>query len=135
MRKEIKPVLRDDILDQHCQDLKIVTKTKQLFLRPNLNLRDLSNAVGIPVEEVKKVLSDRLQVTFFEFITGYKVNEAKQLLTNIREDQFSIKTVAIQSGFNTTDSFVTIFKKHTNMSPEEYRIKYFTIKPDSSVSY
>ena len=134
MRKEIKPVLRDDILDQHCQDLKIVTKTKQLFLRPNLNLRDLSNAVGIPVEEVKKVLSDRLQVTFFEFITGYKINEAKQLLANIREDQFSISAIAAQSGFNTIDSFVTLFKQHTNMLPEEYRIKYFIIYPDSSVS-
>jgi len=135
MRQEIKPILKDEVLDQHCQNLRVVMETKQLFLRPNLSLRDLSNETGIQVDEVKKVLSERLQLSFFEFISEYKVNEAKRLLTNIREDQFSISAIAIQSGFNTKDSFSTIFKQHTNISPEEYRIKYFRIDPDSNVSY
>ena len=135
MRQEIKPILEDEVLDQHCQNLRVVMETKQLFLRPNLSLMDLSNEAGIQVDEVKKVLSERLQLTFFEFISEYKINEAKHLLTNIREDQFSMSVIATQSGFNTKDSFSTIFNKHTNMSPEEYRIKYFKIDPDSSVSY
>ena len=135
LKKDIKPTLTDKVLDQHYQNLKIATKAKRLFLRPKLSLHDLSDEVGLSLDELQNVLSAKRHLTFYEFISEYKVNEAKQLLTNIREDQFSIKTVAIQSGFNTTDSFVTIFKKHTNMSPEEYRIKYFTIKPDSSVSY
>ena len=135
MRQEIKPILKDEVLDQHCQNLRVVMETKQLFLRPNLSLRDLSNETGIQVDEVKKVLSERLQLSFFGFISEYKINEAKRLLTNIREDQFSISAIAIQSGFNTKDSFSTIFKKHTNISPEEYRIKYYRIDPDSSVSY
>ena len=134
MRQEIKPILKDEVLDQHCQNLRVVMETKQLFLRPNLSLRDLSNETGIQVDEVKKVLSERLQLSFFEFISEYKVNEAKRLLTNIREDQFAISTIAAKSGFYTKDSFVTIFKKYTNMSPEEYRIKYFIIDSDSSAS-
>ena len=135
MRQEIKRILKDEVLDQHCQNLRVVMETKQLFLRPNLSLRDLSNEAGIQVDEVKKVLSERLQLSFFEFISEYKIIEAKRLLANIREDQFSIAAIAIQSGFNTKDSFSTIFKQHTNISPEEYRIKYFRIDPDSSVSY
>ena len=134
-RKKIKPALKDDVLGQHCQNLKIVTEEKQLFRRPNLSLRDLSNEVGISVDEVTKILSERMQVTFFEFITGYKVNEAKKLLTNCKEDQFSISAITIDSGFNTIDSFKTIFKKYTQMSPEEYRIKYFIIGHDSSASF
>ena len=132
MQEQLKLTLTDDILDQHCQNIRIIMKTKQLFLRSNLSLQDLSNEVGIPVIEVKQTLLERLNVTFFEFISSYKVNEAKQLLTNIREGQFSMSTIAAQSGFTTIDSFTTIFKKHTNMLPEEYRIKYFTIHPDSS---
>ena len=135
MRKAITPTLNDDVLDQHCQDLKSLTKTKKLFLKHNLSLIDLSNETYIPFDEVKKILSEKLQLSFFEFISKYKINEAKRLLTNIREDQFSISAIAIQSGFNTKDSFSTIFKQHTNISPEEYRIKYFRIDPDSSVSY
>ena len=132
LRKKIKHALKDNVLDQYSRDLIIGTKTKQLFLRPKLSLRELSNEVGIPVDEVKKIFSERLQLTFFEFISEYKINEAKQLLINIREDQFSITTIAAQSGFNTHSSFEIIFKQHTNMSPEEFRIKYFIIDPDSS---
>ena len=135
MRKEIKPILTDEVLDQHCQNLKAVMKKKQLFLRSNLSLRDLANETSIQVNEVKQTLSKRLDLTFFEFISEYKINEAKQLLTNISEDKFSISTIATKSGFNTKDSFSVIFKQHTSMSPEEYRIKYFRIDPDSSVSY
>ena len=132
MRKEITPIIIDDALDQHCQELKSIMKTKKLFLKHNLSLIDLSNETGIPVDEVKKIFSERLQLTFFDFISEYKVNEAKQLLINIRDDQFSITTIAAQSGFNTHSSFEIIFKQHTNMSPQEFRIKYFIIDPDSS---
>jgi AraC-like DNA-binding protein len=135
LRKKIKHAQKDNVLDQYSQDLKIVTKTKQLFLRPNLSLRELSNAVGIPVDAVKQVLREKLQLTFFEFISEYKVNKAKILLTNTREDQCPISTISAQSGFNTQDSFEAIFKQHTNMSPEEYRIKYFRIEHDPSSPY
>ena len=69
MRQEIKPILEDEVLDQHCQNLRVVMETKQLFLRPNLSLMDLSNEAGIQVDEVKKVLSERLQLSFFGFIS------------------------------------------------------------------
>ena len=134
IRKKIKTTLTDEVLNQHCQNLQIAMETKQLFLRPNLSLGDLSKETRIPVDQVNKVLSNKLQLTFFEFISKYKVNEAKKLLANIREDQFSISTISSQSGFNTIDSFSIIFKQYTNMSPEEYRIKYFIIEPDSSIS-
>jgi len=132
IRKKIETALIDDALDQRCQELKNITNTKELFLKPNLSLNDLSNEVGISVDEVKKILSEKLQVTFFEFISKYKVNLAKQLLINTMGNQFSISSIAYKSGFNTDDSFATIFKQYTNFSPEEYRIKHFKIKSDSS---
>ena len=135
LRKKIKHALKDNVLDQYSRDLIIVTKTKQLFLRPKLSLRELSNEVGIPVDEVKQVLREKLQLTFFEFISSYKVNKAKILLKNTRADRCSISTISAQSGFNTKDSFEAIFKQHTNMTPEEYRVKYLRIEPDSSSSY
>ena len=127
--------IKEEVLNQYSKDLITLIKTKKLFLKPNFNLVDLSKEAGITVDEIKKVLSEKLQVTFFEFISKFKINEAKHLLINIRKNQFSISTIAAQSGFNTNDSFVTIFKKHTNMSPEEYRIKYFKIEPNYSDSF
>ena len=130
--KEKNLILSNEVLDQYHQKLESIIKSKSLYLRPKLCLDDLSIETGIPVKNVKQVLSEKLNLTFFEFISKYKIRRAKRLLTKIDDDHFSISNVAIESGFNTDESFIALFKKHTNMSPENYRIKYFNIDPDSN---
>ena len=132
IHKEKILILSNEVLDQYHQKLESIVKSKSLYLRPKLCLDDLSIETGIPIKYVKQVLSEKLNSTFFEFISKYKIRRAKRLLTKIDDDHFSISNVAIESGFNTDDSFVILFKKHTNMSPENYRIKYFNIDPDSN---
>ena len=129
IQKSKNLVLSDEILNQYHQKLESVIKSKLLYLRPKLCLDDLSIETGIPLEYVKQVLSEKLNSTFFEFIAKYKIRRAKRLLTKIDDDHFSLSKVAIESGFNTDESFVALFKKYTNMSPENYRIKYFNIDP------
>ena len=131
--KEKYLILSNEALDQYHQKLDSIIKTKSLYLRPNLCLNDLSIETGIPMEYVNQVLSEKLNSTFFEFISKYKIVEAKRLLTQINNDPFSISNVAIESGFNTDESFVVLFKKQTKMSPENYRIKYFNIDPGSDI--
>ena len=127
-------ILSNEALDKYHQELESAIKSKSLYLRPNLCLDDLSDETGISVEYVKQVLSEKLNLSFFEFISKYKIRRAKRLLTKIDDDYFSISNVAIKSGFKTDESFVALFKKHTHMSPEKYRIKYFNIDPDSNSS-
>ena len=133
IEKSKKLILSNEALNQYHQKLESVMKSKSLYLRPKLCLDDLSIETGISIKYVKQVLSEKLNSTFFEFISKYKIVEAKRLLTTINDDHFSISKIAIESGFNTDDSFVILFKKHTNMSPENYRIKYFNIDPDSNI--
>ena len=133
IQKEKYLILSNEALDQYHQKLKSVIKSKSLYLRPKLCLDDLSIETGIPVKYVKQVLSEKLNSTFFEFISKYKIRRAKRLLTKIDDDHFSISNVATASGFNTDESFVILFKKHTNISPENYRIKYFNLNPDSNI--
>ena len=130
IHKEKNLILSNEVLDQYHQKLESIIKSKSLYLRPKLCLDDLSIETGIPIKYVEQVLSKKLNSTFFEFISKYKIGRAKRLLTKIDDDHFSISNIAIESGFNTDDSFVALFKKHTNMSPENYRIKYFNIDPD-----
>ena len=125
--------LSNKMLNQYHKELELAMKTKSLYLRPNLCLDDLSIETGIPVEYVKQVFSEKLNLSFFEYISKYKIDQAKRLLTKTNDDHFSISKIAIESGFNTDDSFIILFKKHTKMSPENYRIKYYNIEPDSNI--
>ena len=132
IHKEKYLILSNETLDQYHQELELTMKTKSLYLRANLCLDDLSNETGIHVDFINQVFSEKLNLSFFEYVLKYKIDQAKQLLTIINDDHFSISKIAIESGFNTDDSFVILFKKHTNMSPENYRIKYFNLNPDSN---
>ena len=132
IHKEKNLILSNEVLDQYHQKIESIIKSKSLYLRPKLCLDDLSIETGIPIKYVKQVLSEKLNSTFFEFISKYKIRRAKRLLIKIDDDHFSISNVAIESGFNTDESFVVLFKKYTNMSPKNYRIKYFNIDPDSN---
>ena len=132
IQKSQNLIVSNKVLDQYHQEIESVIQTKSLYLRPKLCLDDLSIETGIPIEYVKQVLSKKLHLTFFEFISKYKIAEAKRLLTKINNDHFSTSNVAIKSGFCTDESFIVLFKKYTNMSPEKYRIKYFNIDPDSN---
>ena len=132
IQKSKNLILSNEVLDQYHQEIESTIQAKLLYLKPKLCLDDLSIEMGIPAEHVKQILNEKLHLTFFEFISKYKIAEAKRLLTKINDDHFSISKVAIESGFNTDESFVALFKKHTNMSPENYQIKYFNIDPDSN---
>ena len=132
LQKSKNLILSDEVLNQYHEKLEFVIKSKSLYLRSKLCLDDLSIEAGIPAEYVKQVLSEKLNSTFFEFISKYKISKAKHLLTKIDDGHFSISNIAIESGFKTDESFVTLFKKYTNMSPENYRIKYYNIDPDSN---
>ena len=132
IQKSKNLILSNEVLDQYHQKLESVVKSKSLYLRPKLCLDDLSIETNIPIKYVKQVLSKKLKKTFFEFISNYKIDKAKHLLSKINDDHLSISNVAIESGFNTDESFVALFKKNTNMSPENYRIKFFNINPDSN---
>ena len=130
--KEKNSILSNEVLNQYHKELELAMKTKSLYLRPNLCLNDLSNETGIPVEYVNQIFSEKLNISFFEYISKYKIDQAKRLLIKTNDEHFSISKIAIESGFNTDDSFITLFKKHTNISPENYRIKYFNINPDTN---
>ena len=130
--KDSNCFLSNKMLNQYHKELELAMKTKSLYLKPNLCLDDLSNETGIHVEYIKHVFSEKLNLSFFEYISKYKIDQAKRLLTKTNDDHFSISKIAIESGFNTDDSFITLFEKHTNMSPENYRIKYFNINTDTN---
>ena len=54
------------------------------------------------------------------FITELRINQAKKLL---KTTDMSISDISIMCGFLNINYFPTIFKKHTNYTPTEYRIK------------
>lgn len=57
-------------------------------------------------------------MTVLEYINKLRIRKAKILL---REDRKNVTQIAAELGFNTVHYFSQTFKKHTHMTPTEYR--------------
>ena len=56
--------------------------------------------------------------TFINYLNNYKIERSKDLLKNTN---MTLLYISLEVGFNNQSYYSTIFKKYTNMTPQEYR--------------
>jgi AraC-like DNA-binding protein len=62
-----------------------------------------------------------LKKSFYDVINSYRVEEAKRLLLDEKNRNYTILSVGFEAGFNSKTTFNTVFKKFTGVTPTEYR--------------
>ncbi len=98
--------------------LEHVMKEDKLFLKDNLSLNKLSESISETENHISETLSQFLHTKFFQFVNGFRVEEAKQALQD--RDKL-ITTIAFDVGFNSKSTFNTAFKNVVGHSPSAYR--------------
>jgi AraC-like DNA-binding protein len=86
-----------------------------------LTLQKLAERLGISSHHLSQIINERLNQNFFDFVNAHRIEEAKRLLLDPRKKHFSILGVAEEVGFNSKSTFNAAFKKHTAMTPSEWR--------------
>jgi len=90
----------------------------KLFLQDNLSLNKLSEAIAETENHISETLSQFLHINFFQFVNGYRVEEAKKAL---QDKNKLVTSIAFDVGFNSKSTFNTAFKKIVGNSPSAYR--------------
>jgi len=112
----LSPELSKGLLDE-LQDLMLKQRP---YLDSQLSLPYLAQELKVSINYLSQVINEQLDQNFFDFVNGYRIEEAKKRLMN-DERKENILTIATESGFNSKSSFYTAFKKHTSMTPGEFR--------------
>ena len=84
----------------------------------DISLDDVSRQINISPFYFSKVFKDETGETFVEYLTGLRIKKAKQLL---KEREYSIKQICMESGYRNPNYFSRIFKKNVGVTPSEYR--------------
>jgi AraC-like DNA-binding protein len=92
----------------------------QLYLNPELNLSLVAQHTGLPPKTISAVLNQHLQKSFNEFVNEYRVAAFKQKIAESQQEQYTIMSLALESGFNSLPTFQRAFRNNTGMSPREY---------------
>ena len=88
------------------------------FANPNLMLQDVASEVGISQSHFSTVFAQETGITFTQYLTGLRIAKAKELLET---SPLRSSEIAFQVGYNDAHYFSYLFKKHTGMTPSEYR--------------
>lgn len=86
-----------------------------------LSLDILSKELNAGKYHISHIFSEKLKISFPDYVNGLRINDAIRLLT--ADSDRSITDIAYDCGFNSTRTFNRAFVKYTGTSPREYREK------------
>ena len=105
----------------HLKNITRYMEEKQPFLDCELRMEDLAHQLNLSKHTFSQIINERLQQNFSDFINHYLVKEAQRLLGESHNQDEKIISIAYDAGFRNKASFYNAFKKHTGISPTEYR--------------
>lgn len=84
----------------------------------DLSLDELSRELDISPYYFSKLFKEETGSNFVEYLTGLRMNRAKEMLKN---DSLSMKEICAEIGYSDPNYFSRIFKKNVGLTPTEYR--------------
>ncbi len=90
----------------------------QHYMDANLSLNEVAGQVNLSPSHFSTVFSQETGQTFKEYLTEVRIRRAKELLRSTTLKSFEI---SYQIGYSDPHYFSYVFRKHTGLSPKEYR--------------
>ena len=86
----------------------------------NISVLDVSKNVGLSPSYISHLFSDKLFISFRQYINSLRINYAIKL---IEKDELTLTQVAYETGFSSIRTFNRAFMAHTSCTPSEYKKK------------
>jgi AraC-like DNA-binding protein len=96
---------------------KIIHFINANYMQP-LSLTDVSRALGVGKYHLSRAFSDKINVSFSDYINGIRVCWARNMLSDTNK---SITQIAYDCGFQSIRTFNRTFQKVYSISPREFR--------------
>lgn len=109
--------LKEEDLFQRLDHLIMVN---EVFLNPNLSLKEVSDLLHTNTKYLSQVINTRSGQNFHRYINEYRVNHLKEKLKDPNLRHLTLHGIALQCGFNSKSTFYKVFKEITGQTPKEY---------------
>ncbi|MDH4262481.1 MAG: helix-turn-helix domain-containing protein [Spirochaetia bacterium] len=116
-----KTQLKNIDVDSLGSRLNSLMAVKKVYRNEKLSLQKLARMVEISPQQLSEYLNSVKKYGYREYINSFRIEEAKQLLTDKPEMNASL--VGFEVGFPSVSGFYKIFKKYTGVSPADFRKK------------
>jgi len=103
--------------------LNLLMEKEKIYCDPAISLQSLAAKMSMSPHQLSRVLNEKLDRNFSDFINWHRVEESKKILQGHRGQSLKISAIALEVGFGTMAAFYKAFKKHTGKTPTWYQKK------------
>lgn len=96
-------------------------EVQKLFLNPNFKSKDLAEYLNISQMYISQVLNEKFDLSFTNLVNRYRVEEAKKLFLDPKNNNITIDGISQNAGFNSVKTFNRVFKNLSGVTPSYFR--------------
>jgi AraC-like DNA-binding protein len=101
------------------EKIEAVVKEESLYLDFDLKLNTVAEKLEQSIHHISQAINQNAKMSFPDFISSFRIQEAKKKL--LEPKPATIFAISLDVGFNSKAAFYTAFKKHTQMTPTEFK--------------
>ncbi|MFQ5771148.1 MAG: helix-turn-helix domain-containing protein [bacterium] len=120
-KKYEKSTLTPEKAEEYLEKLRQFMAAQKPYLMSDLTLPGLAKQLSISIHHLSRIINEKLQQNFFEYINSHRVEEAKKRIADPANEHINIAEIGFEVGFNSISSFNAAFKKHAGMTPSQFR--------------
>jgi AraC-like DNA-binding protein len=95
---------------------------ERAYRQDGLTIGALAQQLGLPEYRLRRLINQALGYrNFNSFVNHYRIAEAKTALSDPRQAEVPVLTIALDAGFSSLGPFNRAFKAETGFTPSEYR--------------
>jgi AraC-like DNA-binding protein len=102
------------------EKLIYLLESEKIYKQNDISLDYLAEKLDTTRHNASQVINENFNLSFFELINTYRIEEALEILKNDTTKSKNIIEVAYEVGFNNKVSFNKSFKKHLSQTPSQY---------------
>ncbi len=109
--------------DSYFKKLEYLVQIEKAYRNPNLSLSSMAEMLDISACYLSSMLNATIKRSFIDYINEYRVTDVKKNLRKREYEHYTIVSVGLEAGFNSKSAFYKAFKKHTGITPTQFREK------------
>lgn len=100
--------------------LKVIKLMKNRYYE-DISLEQVAGELKVNPSYLSRVFKKEMKKNFIDFLTTVRIKKAKELL---KTTELPVHEIAVNVGYINQQYFSKVFKKATNLTPSEYKLKY-----------
>ena len=116
-----KPLLSDQRILNIKNEIIHLLEQEEVYKYDHLDSKFFCNKLSLNSKYLSHIINTEFKCSLTFLVNSYRITEAKSMMKNEDYSHLNFLGIAMEVGFNTKNTFTRAFKRHTGMTPTQYK--------------